>query len=236
MQRNHEELSYWASWASLAGLLIGIPGFLLLFIKGNAVIGVLALIVIGCILFFRWYLNQPETTIIEVTKELDFHDPQARKATLVRHQTARANHKGITEFWVRNITSDGTIENILVDGKLPDEVRHVAGTIEVCKRFQRPLVRGRSESMNLSYDLIDSFDVGRTQAMIHTISSKTKQVRMVVNFHPDKPCTTAKLFLTFGGQEHKALQEPKISRKGRRIEVEIKRPQLGAEYYLEWEW
>lgn len=154
---------------------------------------------------------------------------------MIRTQKAKTNHKGLTEFWYRNISADGDIENILIDGNEPDEEKTEAGDRLVCKRFGRPLQRGDTFLMELSYDLLKSFS-GNPEGLIHVVDYKTKKLRMVVNFHTDKPCRTARAFLRFGGQAHKPLPQPTLNSNKTKIEIEIKRPRLGADYYLEWDW
>jgi hypothetical protein len=52
----------------------------------------------------------------------------------------------------------------------------------------------------------------------------------------NRKASDARVFLQYGGNPHKKLEKPLISDSGRRLETNIKRPLLGAEYCLEWDW
>lgn len=218
-----------------AALILTIPGFLLLFLKGQVALGLLALALVVFLSWLVWFLRQPVFTLIAVEKTLTIHDPRADNASLVRIQSTRCNHKGLTEFWCRNISADGRIQNIRIDGREPDDRKTEAGDILVCKRFAHPLKRGERFQMQLSYDLVNAFP-GDTEGLIHVVDYKTKKLRLVAILHPERACRTARAFLRFGGQLHTELPQPVISADNTRIEIELKRPRLGADYYLEWEW
>jgi hypothetical protein len=220
---------------ALAGVLIGLPSFALLIVSGQVVIGVLVLVLIGGVIGVTVLLGQPQFTLLEVEKVLTFHDATAHMATLVRTQKARANQNGLTDFWIRNISADGSIENIQIDNHPPDDERHIAGDIQVCKRFPHPLKRGQIFTMVLSYDLIDSFSQ-LSEAVSHIVEVKTKKLQIIVHFHEAKPCLTASAFLRFGGQINKELPKPALEHRNRRAEHQGKRLKLGGEYSLEWDW
>jgi len=226
---NREEIIAWIS------LFIGLPGFALLIFNGQVVIGVLVLVLVGGVIAISVVLGLPQFTILEVEKVLTFHDATAHMARLVRTQRARANQNGLTEFWTRNISADGRIENIQIDNGRPDDERREAGDIQVCKRYPHPLKRGQIFTMVLSYDLIDSFS-NANEAVSHIVEGKTKRLQIVVNFHELKPVLTASAFLSFGGQIHKELEKPTVEHRNRRAEYVHKKPKLGGEYSLEWEW
>lgn len=217
------------------GIAIGIPSFLLLFFSGQVSLGILVVLIIIGLAWLHWFLTQPEFTIIEIEKRLIFNDPQGHSATFVRNQKARANHKGLTEFWVKGNSADGSIQNVRIDDKAPDLDHLEAGDRALGKRFPRPLERGQQETMKLSYDIIDGFSKD-TEGLIHLVSDKTKRFRVFVEFHEQRRCNSARAFLRYGGKDYKALREPEVFECGRRIEFEVRRPRLGAEYFLEWDW
>ena len=92
--------------------MLTIPPFLILFVTGFIALGVLALILALGVCYAYWWSKQPPFTIKEVEKTLAFQDPKGHRAKVTRTQVARANQKGITEIWVGNIRTDGSIENI----------------------------------------------------------------------------------------------------------------------------
>jgi hypothetical protein len=217
------------------GIILGVPGFLLLFFTSHVTSGLLVFAFVAVLVWVRWELGRPEFTILEIEKILTFHDSQASRATLVRRHKARANHKGLTEFWCGNISTDGSLQNVQVDGQDPHAMKTEAGDLRICKRFPRPSEHGEIYEMQLSYDLLKSFE-GNPEGLIHVCSYKTKRLKMVVVFHPEKPCRSARAYIRFGGQPHERLPQPKISEDATRAEIELTRIKLGGEYCLEWNW
>jgi len=224
----------WDRILAYVGIIVGLPGFLILFMGDRYVLGIFALIVVALLFWHLWSLQRPNFTVVEIDKLLRIHD-QGQTASFVREQTMKANHKGLTEFWIKGISADGQIERILIDDNKPDEVRVEAGDILVCKRFPQPLKRGKEFKLRHSYDLINSFP-NNTEMLIHTANFKTKVVRMRVELPPGRPCKAARASLRFGGQFHAELARPTVYSGNKRIEIEIRKPKLGGDYYLEWDW
>lgn len=219
----------------LIGIVLGVPGFLLLFFKGNFVFGILVVVLVAILVWVVFEVNRTEFTILEVEKRLTFHDSIAHRATLVSSQRVRSNHRGLSEFWCRNISADGPIENVLIDGREPDETSMEAGDMQICKRFPHPLAWRQRIQMVVSYDLINSFP-GNPEGLIHTVDRQTKKLRLVVDLNSCKPCAVARAFLRFGGQVYKSLDDPEVSEGRSVISVEVSNPRQGGEYYIEWEW
>src|SRR5581483_2539841 len=113
--------------------VIGVTVLLLVFMPDHTVVGVLIICILVGLTWLFWWLNRPMFTFISVEKVLTIQDVDGKVAKLLRYQTARANHKGITEFWCRNISADGSIDNILIDDQAPFQVRKEAGDTQVCK-------------------------------------------------------------------------------------------------------
>jgi hypothetical protein len=219
------------------GIILGIPGLLIALFSDAVIVAVIFLILCGVLFWVRWWLNQPLYTLACVEKVLTIEDTVGNKARLVRFHEGVANHRGLQEFWCRNISADGTISNVLIDNHAPDYTERRAGDLQVGTRFREPLERGEKFKMVLSYDLTDSF-LRTPEALIHVTESKTKKLKMVVILPPDRPATNALATLSFGGQPHRRLVPPRLTGQvtGERIELEIKAPKLGAEYRLEWNW
>jgi hypothetical protein len=182
----------------------------------------------------RWSFNQPDFTLLQVERTITFQDPQARVALMERRQVARANHRGLVEFCFKNIIADGSIQNLLIDGRAPDYQGISCGATEVCKYFPQ-LERGQINELTLTYELVDSFSKD-SEAIIHSVAHKTKLLRVIVKCHPQRPIRNARATLRFAGQPYKNLHQPKLTNNGCQIEFEIKKPRLGAQYYIEWEW
>lgn len=222
---------------ALFGIILGIPGLLIALFSDAAIVAVIFLILCGVLFWVRWWLNQPLYTLICVEKVLTIEDVGGKKAKLIRFHEGVANHRGLNEFWCRNISADGEISNVLVDNHAPYETERRAGDLQVCTRFRQSLDRGERFSMTLSYDLTDSF-LRTPEAIIHVVETKTKKLKMIVILPPSRPATNALATLSFGGLPHKRLFPPRLTGQvmGERIEFEIKAPKLGAEYRLEWDW
>jgi hypothetical protein len=220
---------------ALIGILIGLPGFMILFFNGQVVAGFLVVVMIAGIIWVRWLQTQLDFTLLEVTKTLTFHDVTGHEATLIRRQTARANHKGLIQFTIKGITSDGVIDNILIDGKPPHEQFTEAGRIGVRKHFSKPLDRGDIDDMELTYDITDGFNKA-TETSAHKVAYKTDKVKLIVIFHPNRPCFNPRASLRFGGNLYKNLTGLKVIGNNARIEIEIKKPKIGSDCYIEWDW
>lgn len=217
----------------LASLFLSIPGFLLLFYSDHIAVGILA-IIISVVLGIIWYwLNKQPFTILMIEKTLIIYDVNGKKANLCRKQNTRANHKGLTEFWCRNISADGSISNICINNEKPVETRVEAGDLQVCARFKKPKHAGDKFNLVISYDLENAFQQ-QTESLIHVVSMETKNLKMRVEFPKDRLPKTATATLRFGGDTYKELPAPEIF--GNTVIMEIKKPRLGAEYCLEWEW
>lgn len=218
-------------------IILGIPGLLIALFSDAVIVAVVFLILCGVLLWVRWWLSQPLYTLTCVEKVLTIEDVAGKKARLVRFHEGVANHRGLQEFWCRNISADGTISNVLIDNHAPYDTERRAGDLQVCTRFRQPLDRAEKFKMTLSYDLTDSF-LRTPEAVIHVTESKTKKLKMVIILPPGRPAINAIATLSFGGQPHSRLFPPRLTGQvtGERIEWEIKAPKLGAEYRLEWDW
>lgn len=228
----------WDRMIAVVGVCIGIPGFLLLFLSDKWAHGVLVLLLV-CLCASWWYYTiwrdkQPVFTILHLEKKIVITDSTGKAATFTRTHKLKVNHKGITEWWCRNLAADGTISNIKIDGRDPDQTITTGGTIQICRRFPFPKERGEVWESTLTYDLADSF-VRPWEETIHYTSFKTKKLIMEVDL--PRACKRAELRFTFGGQQSELLPtKPEVSTTKQSIRVEIKRPRLGGQYHLGWEW
>jgi hypothetical protein len=220
------------AWLSL---VIGLPAFLALFLQGAWIQGILVLILVALSLGVLWYLALPEFTVTALEKVLTIRDGSAECATLVQRARMRPNHKGLTEWWVRNMGGDGRIVNILIDGKAPSEVDQRGGLISVCKRYQHPLPRWRTFDTTVTCDMLRSYSQPQ-EALIHTDAYATKELTMIIEFPAERPCLEASGVITFSGEQRKQIGTITLSEGRRRAVLHVKRPKLGAQYHLEWEW
>lgn len=178
----------------------------------------------------------PPYTLIDVATTLRFKDKHAQKATLVSDITLRANYAGLREYWHKGIRTDGPIENILINGQPPDGLEKWLDEIAIGERFPQPLRKGDVVTMSVSFDLIDAFK-GDREFYIHEVYSRTEKLRVRIEFHPERPYYSARIYMQHSGR--KTLLSDKVLQKsegGKILEFEQVSPSLGTRYYLEWEW
>jgi|HubBroStandDraft_5_1064220.scaffolds.fasta_scaffold71490_2 hypothetical protein len=224
----------WDRVLAIVGVVIGIPGFLIFFLSDKLAHAVVVLVVVcACAawwIYTIWRDRRPVFTVFLLEKTLEIKDPL--DAFVTRRQKVRINHKGITEWWCRNLATDGTIQNILIDGMPPDETVESSGSLHVCRRFD-PKNRGDFWESTLTYQVLDSFLKNREE-YIHFTGFETKNLKVEVRLC--RPCTAAELYLTYAGEQRESLSAPVISPDKRVITYELKRPLLGAQYHLRWFW
>lgn len=222
----------------IIGIVIGVPGFLILFMSDKWIEGILVLFLVMAIAGYQVYLykqsQEPMFTVLRLDKEVRIHDDKGTKASFERRQHMKTNHPGLVEWWCRNIAADGTITNILIDGQAPDVLETSAGTIRVCRRFPRPLQKGEELTIVLTYDLTNSF-LKNTESVVHLNVLKTREVVMSVEL--PRPCLSAETYMSYGGQQVTLINDkPAITMGNKRLEIAIKKPRLGAQYHLQWTW
>ena len=224
---------------AIVGIIIGVPAFLALFIQSaHKREAILSLIIIALVVGFRMLLTykrrRPQFSIRSVKKHFVIHDAAGATASFEGTRKMRANFKGATEFWYRNIVQDGSIANIKIDGKNPDVTETVCGTTHICKRFARPLEEGEEFETSFSYDLANSFTNPKREGVIHNNGFRTDEVELTVDL--PRPCTRAEFRRTFVGDEGELLPSPTLSNGNLRITAKVKKPLIGASYHVEWDW
>lgn len=223
------------------GVIIGLPGFVDYFFGDQTALGVLSaligiLIVLG-IFGLRWLLNQPPFTILNTEKTLKFEDEHGYKASHVDVREVRANHKGPTEYWFKELGVPEALRNILVDDSQPDAQETELGLHRVCKRFQHALGWRESFSTKLTLNIVGAFPNTR-ETYIHKVVDSTKEAKLRIEFHPSRPCVKAKVYLGYGGGSYEPLENARFTRSdnGKELELRLKKPQRGQYYRVEWDW
>src|SRR5215210_4545312 len=100
-------------WASLLlGILSFIPSLLLIFAQW-IVVGIVGVVfafgLVGVFVWVRWFLDRPDFTLLSVNKTLVFEDKDAHRVPHIDTRVVKTNHKGISEFWIRGIGTDGSV-------------------------------------------------------------------------------------------------------------------------------
>lgn len=195
----------------------------------------LVLLIIILLLYRRWEDGRTLFTYLKIDKKLSFVDKDAALALMEGVFTVRANHTGLQQLWFRNINCDGEIKNIRVDG-VPSVPQKKAGSLEVCKQFNRPLMRGDETTVQLSYELHGSFK-GATEGMTHVIGSTTKALSIRVTFHEEKLAKEFRAFVGRGsGVEEPLKDQPRSTENGHEAEMVVSKPKIGSYYTVEWKW
>ena len=229
------------AWTGVGLAITGnIPTALLIWNQETVVAGLIFILVaaiVSTLFVVRWLLIQPPFTLLDVSKTLTLHDKDGEKATHSCTRTARANHKGITEFWFKDIGPADSAENIVIDGKLPDLERTALGNKGVGKHYPRGLHWRQKIEHTVSLDITAAFPDER-EFYTHKVMDKTKKIDMVVQFHPDRPCRSACVYLQYGGAPFEEIKDANLERSesGEGLKLSIRKPNLGEEYRLEWLW
>jgi len=157
---------------------------------------------LSAIVHRRWQETQPPFTHLEVDKTLNFPNASPELAQLSTTLKSKANYDGIGQIWFRNINADGQIANIRVNGGEPSTTQRKAGSWEVSTEFPRVLRRGEVVTVQLTYDLQNSFPSER-EGVTHLIVTKTNDLRVHVRFHPAKVPRRVRAFVEYAS----AVQE-----------------------------
>ena len=224
---------------ALVGLVLALPGFLLLFLSGQEAVAVLVLVLgAGCLIgafvvHFIW--TQPPYTfkIAEVT--LSFIGGKDR-ALLSKEYIIRPNYRNLQQMKHKNIASDGTVKNICWnDEPVPqNKILTRLGEYAVTIDFPTTCVWLRNFTGKLSYELINSFG-GNSEGIFYSVDYPTKKVIIRVNFPEDCLCIHAHATLIQGAGE-KEIQDPAISSDRKSLVLKLKRPKLGSQYGIYWQW
>lgn len=224
------------------GVVIGLPGFLDYVFGQQTALGILS-VVIGILIVLsvfslRWIISQPPFTLLGVEKELEFRDKDARNARHTDTRKVMANHKGITEFWFKDIGQPGSLNNVLINGDPPDlEEDRAGGNMGVGKRYPRHFEWRQQFKASLSMEILDAFP-DEQEFYTHKVMDKTKRITMAVKFHRGKRFRTVRVLLGYGGASYEVIKKPNLTKAedGSELELVVKKPKLGQEYRLEWEW
>jgi hypothetical protein len=220
---------------ALISLVLSIPGFFLIFVKGEFLIGILLLLLVLGLAIYYWHQKCPMVTQLEVSKVLTFKDAQASSASLEQTVKARANHKGLTEYWIGNLSADGRVTNICIDGKPPDLTETLIKDLRIGKRFNRAKKYWEEFSLHVTMDAVNCFPE-KTEGLIHIVDHETRTLKIEVIFHEGKPVRQSWATLRLGAEVYDVSPPPEISENGRRLYFEVKNPRLSGHYFIEWNW
>jgi hypothetical protein len=229
-------------WIAVVGLLIALPGFFELFLTGHQTEGTLAVllgfVVVGFAWIIQYILSLPSFSAksTEVKLELDM-DKTGSVARITKHHELRPNTEaqrlvirhnggrgGSKEFSWKG--ESGLIEKV-------EEIKVFADTV-VTVLFAPPIPRWRPFTGALSYHLIDSF-LEKREFFAHVVEFPAKTLTIKVVFPKERPCLEATAARRVGANE-KRLDDLKRLHEGELVELTLKRPAVGSEYWIRWNW
>jgi hypothetical protein len=221
------------------GVLLGIPGVLVLFFTANVTLavfaGVLAVLLLAAAMYGRFFVHAPPYTFNNVNVTLEFGATE-KSAVLRKEYKIRPNYAHLKQLEHRNIASDGSISNICWNG-VPVPGNNIIKSLgEYHVKIDLP-VAPRLWSVfdgELSYDLADSFG-SSSENIMYSVDSPTREAKISIKFPPNRGCKSAAARRRHGAGES-ALADPTFSAAKDRLEFKIVRPAMGASYIIYWDW
>jgi hypothetical protein len=148
---------------AIIGVILGIPGVVILVLSANQTVailaGILAALLLGAAYFIRYILNAAPYDVREANVTLTFpNNPQT--AILTKAYRIVPNFSHLREIEHKNIAADGKIQNICWDDQpVPaNRIVHRLGEYEI--KIDLPFNPRRWQEFRgkLSYECIDSFN------------------------------------------------------------------------------
>ena len=177
------------------------------------------------------YLNKTAFTISNLERTITIQDNSGNKAAETQNHAVVTNQSGLSEFWCRNIYSNGYVSYITINGASPTEQAKEDRNTHAAIKFDGNLKSGQKFDIALSFNHKDAFK--ETQCVLaHTVDNATNLLRLVVKLPEGRPVTSASISRKVDDVET-AMLPPVIADNGN-IVAEIKNPLIGATYYLHW--
>jgi hypothetical protein len=223
---------------AVIGLIIAIPGFLLLFFTDHQTESILTvglgLVVLGAGAIDFYLSRLPPYTINDAKVIVDFPNGDRRIARITKSYTVRPNFGHLNTMTHRNIGAQGTVQNLCWNGLPIQQIRQSLGEYEVTIDFNGPHKRFRPFTGALSYEAVDSFK-GNPEWFCYVIDFPIKAASIEVNLPTRDPCKSAEAFRVEGNGRTR-MPDPDISADKQRLSWKLNRPRRSAEYRLYWYW
>jgi hypothetical protein len=224
---------------AIAGLIIGIPGVLVLFLTANQtlaiVAGLLAVLLLLGAFYGRQILNASPYTFPEARVSLAFPGDH-NLGVLTKEYRIVPNFGHLRQIEHKNIAADGRIDNIRWNDVPvpPNCIVNRLGEYEV--RIDLPFAPRRWTEFRgkLSYDCIGSFP-GNPESMLYCVDFPTRRACIIIEFPKGRPCQSATARMIRGAGEV-PIKDPTRSPDGLRLELNLDRPIHGAQYVIYWMW
>lgn len=227
-------------WLAIIGVLVALPGFFQLFLDEHqiqAALICLAAVIILCSAFVvRYILKRPTFSAKHTHVKLEL-DKSGKFCKVTKRYELRPNHVHADRLVIRHNGGRGGQQDFkwngdstVVDVNPIGVTRDYVATI----KFSPSLSRGQWFEGELSYILIDSF-IEKREFFIHQVEFAARTVTIEIRFPPDRPCVTAQAKL-----KRAASEEPvdglEIKDGGKLLEMTMRRPTIGSEYWIYWNW
>ena len=208
-------------------------GVLVALLTNFIVIGLIIAICAALLIFDQIRQNKSAFSIADIRKILTIHDTGGNKATLTQTQMTTACHIDNTEYWFGNIRAVGSISNFKVNDSEPAEQKKENESYQICMKLPPELKIINGSDLTLSYEYEDAFT--QTEGVLsHVIDNDTRRLHLIVELPEGRGISSARFFCKQNGKEEALL--PPVVTGQTKIEADIKNPQLGAEYCLQWNW
>ena len=226
-------------WLGIISLVIGFPSFLLLFGYDIALASMGAMLCVGLLgasVWVRYRISLPPYTYKRIVTHVEIEDSTGRKAKVSKKYEGRPNYGHLDFVTHRNIAADGDITDFRWNDN-PIDKKHIEfhlGEYVVTVKFGACLKAFKSFVGELTYQLHNSFPAD-TEGWIWVADFPTRIAMLKVSLPDDRLCKSVSGHISIGGTQ-KPLTAIKTSDCKRHIELEIKRPKVGAEYAIIWNW
>jgi len=226
---------------AVVGVILGLPGFVLIFSSGNAAVGDIVVAAAFLFLIVAWYvgwrLRRPPFTMKTIVVRLEIFDSGGKQARLSKTYQIRPNFRHLHQMTHRNIAADGTITDLRWNDKpISDrQIQQVLGEYEVTVDFKTPLAVGRVFEGMLSYEAANSF-LEPKEGLVYVADFRSSKVTLRIDLPQSRRCTSAELYQVRGASKILLAGKAVIGENGKSITAELKRPPVGAEYGIWWEW
>jgi len=189
--------------------------------------------------FYKKQLDKPEWIVLKHHTALEIKDNWGKEATLTKEIKIRSNHKGISEFYHRDIRADGEIDNFRFgDGRVVPEsnIEKKANAYVVRENLGEPLPRNTEKNCTLIFDLHGSFLGKQKEDVGYSAQYDTAYTSFDLSLPAGRPAVESSVHLRTGANR-KELERPKISHGWSKITWDYNKTiKAGTQLVLEWKW
>ncbi len=179
------------------------------------------------------HFNKTSFTISNLERTITIQDNNGSKAAETQKHAVVTNQTGLSEFWCRNINSNGFVSYITINGAPPAEQVQEDSNTHAAIKLDSNLKSGQAFDIELSFNHKDAFKNTRC-TLAHTVDNETNLLRLVVKLPEGRPVTSASVSRKVDDVE--TLQLPPVITDNGNIVAEIRNPLIDATYYLQWDY